>query len=143
MHPVAAFFAKAYHILQWRLLIAYILATYGLFAIIIDIRFVLFLRHQEKDISTSGYDEDTWGYGQILAVFVWVPVFVEYIYIYGFQRHFWGSADRNAREIREERNSYEEPTREATPLGTGRSEYEMVEHTDYADHKDDMIAHGS
>ena len=26
-------------------------------------------------------EEDSWGYGQILAVLIWAPIFVEYIYI--------------------------------------------------------------
>ena len=77
-----------------------------MFLIAIDVRFILFLRHQEKSISGT-YDEDTWGYGQILAVFVWVPPVVEYFYIFGFQRGWWGRADKNSEEIRHEREDYE------------------------------------
>jgi hypothetical protein len=30
---------------------------------------------------TTVNEEDDWGYGQILAVLIWAPIFVEYIYI--------------------------------------------------------------
>ena len=79
---------------------------YGLFAISIDIWFVIILREEEKYIASED-NEDQWGYGQILAVFVWIPVFVEYIYIFGFQRTFWGKHNRNAEHIAAERRSYE------------------------------------
>ncbi len=92
--------------LPWRRLIAYILAIYGLFAIVIDIQFVLFLRDEESTIASSD-NEDEWGYGQLLAVFVWIPVYVEYIYVFGFQRTFWGKHNRNAQNIAAERQSYE------------------------------------
>jgi hypothetical protein len=92
--------------LPWRRLIAYILAIYGLFAIVIDIQFVLFLRAQESTIASAD-NEDEWGYGQLLAVFVWIPVYVEYIYVFGFQRSFWGKYNRNAENITAERRSYE------------------------------------
>ncbi|KAK4695258.1 hypothetical protein P7C71_g2468, partial [Lecanoromycetidae sp. Uapishka_2] len=73
-------------------LVAYILAIYALYDTFYDIRFLMFLRNQEKAISsTKDAAEDEWGYGQILAVFVWVPVIVEYFYVLGNKLGWWGS----------------------------------------------------
>lgn len=66
----------------WESLAAYLLAAYALFDSYYDIRFLWYLRNQEKDIASND-TENEWGYGQILAVFVWVPVLVEYFYILG------------------------------------------------------------
>ena len=52
---------------------------------VFDVEFILFLRHQEKDIGVS-FDDNEWGYGQILVLFVWVPVFVEYIYLMAIRK---------------------------------------------------------
>ena len=100
------FVSRAYAKTPWRRLIAYILATYGLFAIIIDIQFILYLRVAESEIASQD-NEDEWGYGQLLAVFVWIPVYVEYIYVFGFQRGFWGEHNHNAEKIVAERRNYE------------------------------------
>ena len=29
----------------------------------------------------STNEQDNWGYGQILAVLIWIPIFVEYLYV--------------------------------------------------------------
>lgn len=79
----------------WESLVAYLLAAYALFDSYYDIRFLWYLRNQEKNISSND-TENEWGYGQILAVFVWVPVLVEYFYVLGFRLGFWGES--NARE---------------------------------------------
>lgn len=62
-----------------RSIIALALAAYGVVDSYLDINFVGTLRNAEKAIALKD-DEDAWGYGQILAVLIWVPVFVEYIY---------------------------------------------------------------
>jgi hypothetical protein len=62
---------------------AIILAAYGIFDSFFDISFISTLRSKERAISSSsqqGDNEDVWGYGQILAVLIWLPVVVEYIY---------------------------------------------------------------
>lgn len=81
----------------WEVLIAYFLAVYALYANIYDILFLRFLRNQEKEISVNKDQAETqWGYGQILAVFVWVPVLVEYCYVLGWQMSWWGTRVRVA-----------------------------------------------
>ncbi len=74
------------------------LAVYGLFAITFDIKFVISLRNEESKIASED-NEDVWGYGQFLAVFVWIPVYVEYIYVFGFQRTLWGKHNQNRDSI--------------------------------------------
>jgi hypothetical protein len=44
------------------------------------------LRNRELEVAaqaeaTTMNEEESWGYGQILAVLIWAPIFVEYIYI--------------------------------------------------------------
>ena len=76
---------------RWEILIAYTLAAYALYDSFYDIRFLIFLRKQERLISsTKDTAEEQWGYGQILAVFVWVPVIVEYFYVLGWKLGWWG-----------------------------------------------------
>ena len=70
-------------------MIALLLAAYAIFDSYIDQRFLWYLRVRERDVSSAG-DEDQWGYGQILALFVWVPIFVEYFYVFGLNRNLWG-----------------------------------------------------
>lgn len=72
----------------------------------IDIRFLWYLRLKEQDIASND-DEDQWGYGQILALFVWVPIFVEYFYEFGFQRNLWGRINTNLEEKIAKGKSYE------------------------------------
>jgi len=80
--------------LPWDRLIAYILAVYALYDTFYDIRFLIFLRNQENPISsTKDAAEDEWGYGQILAVFVWVAVIVEYSYGLGWKLGWLGAKD--------------------------------------------------
>ena len=82
---------------HWEALIAYFLAAYALYANIYDILFLHFLRNQEKEISVNKDQAETqWGYGQILAVFVWVPVLVEYCYVLGVKMSLWGTRVRVA-----------------------------------------------
>ena len=87
-------------------MIALLLAAYAMFDSYIDIRFLWYLRVQEQDISLKD-NEDQWGYGQILALFVWVPIFVEYIYVFGFERNLWGNINTNLEKKVAERRSYE------------------------------------
>lgn len=90
-HSCTAGYARA-KTLPWERIIAYLLAVYALYDTFYDIRFLVFLRNQEKAISsTKDAAEDQWGYGQILAVFVWVPVIVEYFYVLGNKLGWWGS----------------------------------------------------
>ena len=72
----------------------------------IDIRFLWYLRVQEQDISSTD-NEDQWGYGQILALFVWVPIFVEYFYVFGFERNLWVKINTNVEKQMAKRRSYE------------------------------------
>lgn len=65
---------------------AILLAAYGVFDSYYDIGFIQSLRDTQQEVAnstleTSTNDQDTWGYGQILAVLIWAPVFVEYIYV--------------------------------------------------------------
>ena len=69
-----------------RRILAIILGAYGIFDSLYDIRFIQTLRDRELEVAaqaevTTMNDEDSWGYGQILAVLIWAPIFVEYIYI--------------------------------------------------------------
>ena len=83
--------------IHWEVIIAYILAAYALYANIYDILFLRFLRNQEKAISVNKDEAEMhWGYGQILAVFVWVPVLVEYCYVLGWKMSWWGTRVRVA-----------------------------------------------
>ncbi len=83
-----------------------LLAAYAMFDSYIDIRFLWYLRVQEQDISSAD-NEDQWGYGQILALFVWVPIFVEYFYVFGFERNLWGKINTNLEKKVAKRRSYE------------------------------------
>ena len=87
-------------------MIALLLAAYAMFDSYIDIRFLWYLRLQEQDISSAD-NEDQWGYGQILALFVWVPIFVEYFYVFGFERNIWGKIDTKVEKEMAERENYE------------------------------------
>jgi hypothetical protein len=62
-----------------RSIIALLLAAYGVVDSYVDINFIGTLRDAEKAVALKD-EEDAWGYGQILAVLIWVPIFVEYIY---------------------------------------------------------------
>ena len=69
-----------------RRILAVILGAYGIFDSFYDIAFIQTLRDKELDVAARAEvaatnDEDSWGYGQILAVLIWAPIFVEYIYI--------------------------------------------------------------
>jgi hypothetical protein len=69
-----------------RRILAVILGAYGIFDSFYDIEFIQTLRNKELEVAaqaevTATNDEDSWGYGQILAVLIWAPIFVEYIYI--------------------------------------------------------------
>ena len=98
----------------------------------IDIRFLWYLRVREQDISFED-NEDQWGYGQILALFVWVPIFVEYFYVFGKERNFWGKINTNVEKKRAKRRSYEM---------IERANEQKVDATDHPpSHKPD-IAHG-
>ena len=72
----------------------------------IDIRFLWYLRKLEQDISSAD-NEDEWGYGQILALFVWVPIFVEYFYVFGLERNLWGKKNADLKTKTVQRRSYE------------------------------------
>lgn len=87
-------------------MIALLLAAYAMFDTYIDIRFLWFLRVQEQNISSAD-NEDQWGYGQILALFVWVPIFVEYFYVFGFERNLWGKMNTKLETKMAQRRSYE------------------------------------
>ena len=87
-------------------MIAVLLAAYAMFDSYIDIRFLWYLRLREQDISSAD-DEDQWGYGQILALFVWVPVFVEYFYVFGLKRNLWGKGKADFKKKTVQRRSYE------------------------------------
>lgn len=92
--------------IPWRRVAALLLAAYAMFDSYIDIRFLWYLRVQEQDISSAD-NEDQWGYGQILALFVWVPVFVEYFYVFGFERNLWGRMNTDLEKKVAPRRSYE------------------------------------
>ena len=69
-----------------RRILAVILGAYGIFDSFYDIEFIRTLRNKELEVAaraeaTTMNEEDSWGYGQILAVLIWAPIFVEYIYI--------------------------------------------------------------
>ena len=89
-----------------RRVIALLLAAYAMFDSYIDIRFLWYLRVREQEISSAD-NEDQWGYGQILALFVWVPVFVEYFYVFGFERNLWGRMNTGLEKKIAPRRSYE------------------------------------
>ena len=64
-------------------LFAVLLSAYGIFDSFFDIRFIQYLREQEKILAYASQeqdDEDIWGYGQIFAVLIWLPIVVEYLY---------------------------------------------------------------
>ena len=87
-------------------MIALLLAAYAMFDSYIDIRFLWYLRVDEQDVSSAD-EEYQWGYGQILALFVWVPIFVEYFYVFGFERGLWGKINIKMEHKVAERRSYE------------------------------------
>lgn len=69
-----------------RRILAVFLGAYGIFDSFYDIEFIQTLRGKEFEVAAQAEvaatnDEDSWGYGQILAVLIWAPIFVEYIYI--------------------------------------------------------------
>lgn len=69
-----------------RRILAIILAAYGIFDSFYDIQFIRTLRDRELEVAAqtevaSNNEQDNWGYGQILAVLIWAPIFVEYVYV--------------------------------------------------------------
>jgi hypothetical protein len=69
-----------------RRILAIVLAAYGIFDSFYDIRFIRTLRNRELQVAAqaevaSNNEQDNWGYGQILAVLIWAPIFVEYLYV--------------------------------------------------------------
>ena len=64
---------------SWRSIIAILLASYGVVDSFVEIQFIHTLRNAERDVASKD-DEDAWGYGQVLAVLIWVPILVEYFH---------------------------------------------------------------
>ena len=69
-----------------RRILAIFLAAYGTFDSFYDIHFIRTLRNRESEAAaqaagTSNNDQNSWNYGQVLAVLVWAPIFVEYLYV--------------------------------------------------------------
>jgi hypothetical protein len=69
-----------------RQMLAALLAAYGIFDSFYDIQFIQNLRNRELELAAnatvaSKNEQDNWGYGQILAVLIWAPVPVEYLYV--------------------------------------------------------------
>jgi hypothetical protein len=69
-----------------RRILAIMLAAYGIFDSFYDIQFIRTLRDRELEVAAqaevaSPNEQDNWGYGQILAVLIWAPIFVEYLYV--------------------------------------------------------------
>jgi hypothetical protein len=69
-----------------RRILAVFLAAYGVFDSFYDIQFIWTLRNRELGVAAmaeaaSKNEQDSWGYGQILAVLIWAPVPVEYLYV--------------------------------------------------------------
>ena len=118
--------------IHWEHIVAYGLAVLALYDSFYDIRFFIFLRKQERDISgTKDTAENQWGYGQILAVFVWVPVVVEYTYVLGWKLGFYRAIGRYLFDLGCRMGLYEMP-REAQALGS--HEYQMVEREEASVH---------
>lgn len=110
---------------MWESLSAYVLAVYALYDIFYDIRFLIFLRRQEQDISQSGdRQENQWGYGQVLAVFVWVPVIVEYTYVLGWKLGFYRAIGRYLYTLGCRMGLY---APDKQPESLAAHEYQMVE----------------
>jgi hypothetical protein len=63
----------------WRHIIATVLACYSVVNSFLALNFIKHLRDTEKNIS-SKFEDDAWSYGQILALFIWVPVIAEYVH---------------------------------------------------------------
>lgn len=109
----------------WEKLVAYTLAVYALYDSFYDIRFLMFLRKQEQAISsTKDTAENQWGYGQILAVFVWVPVLVEYFYILGLKLGIYRAVGRHLFGLGCRLGLYE---KESESESLASHEYQMVE----------------
>ena len=43
---------------------------------------MLLLRTGLKTVAGAKYDDDDWGYGQVLAIFVWLPTLLDLIHWY-------------------------------------------------------------
>jgi hypothetical protein len=63
----------------WSHIIATVLACYSVVNSFLALNFIKHLRDTEKNIS-SKFEDDAWSYGQILALFIWVPVIAEYVH---------------------------------------------------------------
>jgi hypothetical protein len=79
-----------YNTPPWSEIIAIGLAIYGVVNSSLALHFIGHLRGVEKDIATH-FQDNQWGYGQILALFIWVPVIAEYIQ--GLVDIFWRKED--------------------------------------------------
>ena len=111
---------------RWERVIAYGLAVLALYDSFYDIRFFIFLRKQEHAISGTGdRQEAQWGYGQILAVFVWVPVILEYTYALGRVMGFYNAIWDYLFKLGCKMGLYRTP-KEERPQPS--HEYQMVEH---------------
>lgn len=83
--------------ISWRQSIAVLLALYGFIDCVFDITFIQDLRSSESNIASVNQDKE-WGYGQILALFIWVPVIVQYFYVLAFGRSGEWSRDEHDNE---------------------------------------------
>ena len=122
--------------IRWESLIAYTLAVYALYDTFYDIQFLLFLRRQERKISsTADSAENEWGYGQILALFVWIPVAVEYTYALGYKLEFYKMVGQSLFELGCRMGLYR---RRKEPESLAEHQYEMIEQ-DQVVHKHDNL----
>ena len=47
---------------------------------IVILAFLWILRVNLQDLSGQDYSENKWGFGQVVALIVWVPLFLEVVY---------------------------------------------------------------
>jgi hypothetical protein len=73
---------RQYQIYFCKKVVALFLAAYGIVACFLDIDVLSLLREpwRFEKVQGTAADENVWGYGQILAVFIWAPVLVEYVH---------------------------------------------------------------
>lgn len=122
---------------NWESLISYTLAVYALYDTWYDIQFLMFLRKQEQRISqTADTAENQWGYGQILALFVWISVIVEYTYALGYKLKFYKMVGRRLFELGCRMGLYERK-KERESLIT--YQYEMVEQEQIIPKREDTV----
>jgi len=64
----------------WQERSTWVVATFGLALTWVSTAAISWSRRRSREVAGDDYVENTFGYGQILALLIWLPVLLEYVY---------------------------------------------------------------